>query len=279
MGRYVRSRAFLLAACALFFRMPSAAATAPAAAQGPGVTCAEVSPKESHIAWVHDNAKSPNRYLPETCNGGGAFIDYDNDGWMDIFLVNSGASDFFTPATPPKNALYHNDHNGTCTDVTEKAGLAGGQTFGMGAAVADYDGDGWQDILVTAYGHNVLYHNNGNGTFTDVTEKSGLAAPGWYTCATWFDYDNDGKLDLFVSSFVQYSKALNVLCGDNRLNRRYYCIPRIFKPTPSRLYRNNGDGTFADVSRASGIAATLGKAFGAVATDVNNDGLMDLFVA
>ena len=275
----MRSRALLLAACTLLFALPPASEAAPRDEQGPRVTFVEVSPKESGITWVHDNAKSPNRYLPETCNGGGLFFDYDNDGWMDVFLVNSGASDFFTPATPLKNALYHNNHDGTFTDVTDKAGVAGGQTFGMGAAAADYDGDGWQDLLVTAYGRNVLYHNNGDGTFADVTDKSGLGAPGWYTCATWFDCDNDGKLDLFVSSFVEYSKALNVLCGDNRLNRRYYCIPRIFKPTPSKLYHNNGNGTFTDVSQESGIASTLGKAFGAVATDVNGDGLMDLFVA
>src|SRR5438270_11450265 len=240
------------------------------------VTFAEVPPSESKITWVHDNGRSEAHHLPETCGGGGLFFDYDNDGWMDIYLVNSGPSDFFTPKTPLKNALYRNNHDGTFTDVTDKAGVAGG-TFGMGAAAADYDGDGWVDLFVTAYGRNILYRNNHDGTFTDVTAKAGITSAGWSTCAVWFDFDNDGKLDLFVSSFVQYTKEMS--CGNNRLGLKYYCIPRVFKPTPSQLFHNNGDGTFADVSKESGIANSPGKSFGAVATDVNGDGLMDLFVA
>ena len=232
--------------------------------------------KQAGITWVHDNAMSPERYLPETVGAGCVFFDYDNDGWMDIYLVNSGPSDFFNPAKPLKNALYHNNHDGTFTDVTDKAGVAGG-TFGMGAAAGDYDGDGWEDLYVTSYGRNILYHNNGNGTFTDVTDKAGVAAPGWSTCAVWFDYDKDGKLDLFVSSFVDYNKATG--CGNNRLGQKYYCIPRVFKPRASHLFHNNGNGTFTDVSEASGITKSPGKSFGVVATDVNNDGLTDLFVA
>src|SRR6266511_4127049 len=191
----------------------------------------EVPSSESKITWVHDNGHSDFRHLPETCGGGGLFFDYDNDGWMDIYLVNSGPSDFYTPKTPIRNALYHNNHDGTFTDVTEKAGVGCGQMgqFGMGAAAADYDGDGW--------------------------------------------------IDLFVSSFVEYSAAGTIFCGDNRAGRRYYCVPRVFKPRPSHLFHNNGDGTFTDVSEQSGIAKSPGKSFGAVATDVNNDGLMDLFVA
>lgn len=238
----------------------------------------EIHVRVSGITWAHDNARSAQRYLPETVGAGCAFFDYDGDGWLDIYLVNSGASDFFTPRTPLKNALYRNNRNGTFTDVTDKAGVQG-RGFGMGVAAGDYDGDGRVDIYVTNYGSNILYRNNGNGTFTDVTEKAQVAAPGWSTCAVWFDYDNDGRLDLFVSSFVFYNKSQNALCTDSRLNRTYYCIPRIFKPSPSRLFHNNGDGTFKDVSRESGIANSLGKSFGAVATDINNDGLMDLFVA
>ena len=241
-------------------------------------TLEEVSPATSKITWTHNNAQSPDRQLPETVGAGCAFLDYDNDGWMDIYFVNSGPSDFFTPSTPLKNALYRNNHDGTFTDVTDKAGVAGGK-FGMGVAAGDYDGDGNVDLYVTNYGPNILYRNNGNGTFTDVTEKAGVTAPGWSTCATWFDYDNDNKLDLFVSSFVFYDKSQNPLCTDATLQRRYYCVPRLFKPTPSRLFRNAGDGTFQDVSRESGIANHPGKSFGAVATDINNDGLMDLFVA
>lgn len=240
------------------------------------VTFEEIPAAVSGLSWVHNNAASAEHYLPETIGGGCAFLDYDNDGWMDIYFVNSGPSDFFTPKFPLKNALYHNNHDGTFTDVTEKAGVVGG-TFGMGVAVADYDGDGGQDIYVTSYGRNLLYHNNLNGTFTDVTDKAGVSAPGWSTCAVWFDYDNDGKLDLFVSSFVLYNKSTS--CGNNRRGLKYYCIPRIFKPQPSHLFHNNGNGTFTDVSKDSTIADSPGKSFGAVATDVNNDGLIDLFVA
>src|SRR6266536_155054 len=183
----------------------------------PNVAFEEVAPKTSGITWVHNNAHSTDRYLPETVGAGCAFFDYDNDGWIDLYL--------------------------------------------------------------TIYGRNILYHNNGNGTFADVTDKTGVAAPGWSTCAVWFDYDNDGKLDLFVSSFVLYEKSLNILCTDEGLSRRYYCVPRLFKPRPSHLFHNNGNGTFTDVSKESGIADSPGKSFGAVATDVNNDGRMDLFVA
>jgi hypothetical protein len=269
---------FVLAALlALSTSAESTTRQAPAKAD-PVVTFEEINARTSGITWVHNNARSMERYLPETVGAGCAFFDYDNDGWMDIYLVNSGPSDFYTPTTPLKNALYHNNHDGTFTDVTDKANVAG-RAFGMGVAAGDYDKDGWADIYVTNYGRNILYHNNGNGTFTDVTDRAGVAAPGWSTCAVWFDYDNDGRLDLFVSSFVFYNKSQNIFCGDNRLNRRYYCIPRVFKPQPSHLFHNNGDGSFTDVSKESGIANSLGKSFGAVATDINNDGLMDLFVA
>ncbi|HEU4925838.1 MAG TPA: CRTAC1 family protein [Vicinamibacterales bacterium] len=239
----------------------------------------EVPPESSGIRWKHDNAMSPNRYLPETMGPGVAFFDFDNDGWLDIFMVNSGTTDFYSPAAPLKNALYKNNRNGTFTDVADKAGVAGGKEFGMGCAITDYDNDGYQDILVTAYGRCTLYHNNGDGTFTDVTEKAGLAAPGWTTSAVWLDYDNDGKLDLFLCSFVQFSPKSDVFCGDNKLGKRFYCIPRVFKPTPSLLFHNNGDGTFKEVSEGTPIARAMGKALGVVATDINNDGLPDLFVA
>jgi hypothetical protein len=250
-----------------------------ALAQSPKPRFEEIPASASGITWVHENAMSPDRHLPETMGPGVAFFDYDNDGWMDIFMVQSGQADFYTPKAPLKHALYKNNRNGTFTDVTDQAGVAGGREFGMGCAIADYDNDGWQDVLVTAYGRCTLYRNNGNGTFTDVTAKAGLAAPGWTTSAAWFDYDNDGRLDLFLCSFVEWSVDSKVFCGDNRLGRRFYCIPRVFKPTPSRLYRNNGDGTFTEVSQGTDIRRALGKALGVVATDVNDDGLLDLFVA
>jgi enediyne biosynthesis protein E4 len=235
----------------------------------------EVPPSSSGIKWVHTAGKSPEKYLPETSGAGCAFLDYDNDRWMDIYLVNSGKCDFYSPPNPIRNALYRNNRDGTFTDVTEKAGVAGGG-YGMGVAVGDYDGDGFPDLYVTQYERSILYHNNGDGTFTDVTEKAGVSAPGWSSSAVWFDYDNDGRLDLFVCQFTEFNKTLS--CGIDRDGTHHYCIPRIFKPRPSWLFHNNGDGTFTDVSRESGIAEHLGKAWGVVATDVNNDGRMDLFV-
>jgi hypothetical protein len=236
----------------------------------------EVPVSASGITWVHKAGKSAGKYLPETTGAGCAFLDYDNDGWMDIYLVNSGKCDFYDPSPPLRNALYRNNRDGTFTDVTEKAGVVGGG-YGQGVAVGDYDGDGFPDIYVTQYGRSILYHNNGDGTFTDVTDKSGVAAPGWSSSAVWFDYDNDGRLDLFVCRFVDFTKAKNLPC--TAYNKPGYCVPRLYKPMASWLFHNNGDGTFTDVSQSSGIAKYLGKAWGAVATDLNNDGRMDLFVA
>jgi hypothetical protein len=237
-----------------------------------------VSPAASGITWVHENAMSPQRYLPETMSPGCAFLDFDNDGWMDIYLVNSGPCDFYRPAQPLRNALYRNNRDGSFTDVTEAAGVAGG-TFGMGVAVGDYDNDGWPDLFVTSYGNCILYRNNRDGTFTDVTKRAGVETPGFTTSAVWFDYDNDGRLDLFVCSYVNYGKADHFLCDDGRSGMNYYCVPRLFKGTSSFLYHNNGDGTFTRVERGTDIASSSGKGLGVVATDINNDGWMDLFVA
>jgi enediyne biosynthesis protein E4 len=239
---------------------------------------AEVPPSSSGISWTHVNGRSPEMYLPETTGAGCGFLDYDNDGWMDIYLVNSGACDFYTPPAPLRNALYRNNRDGTFTDVTEKAGVAGGG-YGQGVAVGDYDGDGFPDLYVTQYGRSILYHNNGDGTFTDVTAKAGVAAPGWAASAVWFDYDNDGRLDLFVCRFVDFSKEKNKWCGNRDTSQRWYCIPRVYEPMPCWLFHNNGDGTFTDVSKESGIADSAAKAWGVVAADINNDGWMDLFVA
>jgi hypothetical protein len=236
----------------------------------------EIPPAVSGIGWKHVAGLSPDMYMPETTGPGCAFLDYDNDGWVDIYLVNSGPCDFFQPSKPLRNALYRNNRDGTFTDVTDKAGVPG-NAYGQGVAVGDYDGDGSPDIYVTQYPRSILYHNNGDGTFTDVTSKAGVAAPGWATSAVWFDYDNDGRLDLFVSAFIDYSKEKNVYCGNKSM--RSYCMPNAYAPAPSRLFHNNGDGTFTDVSKESGIARELGKAWGAVAADLNNDGWLDLFVS
>ncbi len=243
----------------------------------------EVPASASGITWTHTNAMSPDRYLPETLPPGCAFLDYDNDGWMDIFLVNTGPSNFYKPKQPLHHALYKNNRDGTFSDVTSAAGIPVSNSFGQGVAAADFMNSGYPGILITAYGPPTLLRNNGNGTFTDITATSGLAIPeltnGWTTSAVWFDYDNDGKLDLFLCSFVQYGQADRFSCGDNSMGRKYYCVPRVFKPTASFLFHNNGDGTFKLVSKGTDIDSSLGKALGVVATDVNNDGLMDLFVA
>src|SRR3989449_10493272 len=157
----------------------------------------EIPPSVSGIHWTHNAARSPQKYLPEATGPGCAFLDYDNDGWLDIYLVNSGKCDFYDPSPPLRNALYRNNRDGTFTDVTGKAGVAAGG-YGQGVAVGDYDGDGFPDIYLTQYGKSVLYHNNGDRTFTDATEKTGVAAPGRASSAVWVDYDNDGRLDLFV---------------------------------------------------------------------------------
>jgi hypothetical protein len=262
----------------LFKHLPFWPAPDEATKSSPHPLFGQVPESARGITWRHVNGRSPEYYLPETTGAGCAFFDYDNDGWMDIYFVNSGRCDFLDPRPPLSNALYRNNRDGTFTDVTEKAGVPGG-AYGMGIAVGDYNGDGFPDLYITQYGRNILYRNNGDGTFTDVTEKAGVAAPGWSSSAVWFDYDNDGKLDLFVCRFVDFDKSKNKFCGNQDTGERYYCIPRVYEPMPSWLFHNNGDGTFRDVSRETGIARVSGKAWGAVATDINNDGWMDLFVA
>jgi enediyne biosynthesis protein E4 len=237
----------------------------------------EIPATRSGIVWTHESGPSPDMYLPETTGAGCAFFDYDNDGWMDIYLVNSGPCDFYKPRVPLRNALYRNNRNGTFTDVTEKAGVPG-NAYGMGVAVGDYDGDGLPDLYISQYPRSILYHNNGDGTFTDVTEKAGVSAPGMSTSAVWFDYDNDGRLDLFVSRFGNFEKATNIACMSGA-HTRVYCKPTPYLGKPCWLFHNNGDGTFTDVSVKSGIAASPAKAWGVVAADINNDGWMDLFVS
>jgi hypothetical protein len=268
---------FLSAAAASAWLSPFAGAF-----DSPQYPFSEIPSSKSGISFVHTAGSSPEKYLPESTGAGCAFFDYDNDGWMDIYLVNSGKCDFFTPKTPLRNALYHNNRDGTFTDVAEKAGVLGGG-YGMGVAVGDYNGDGFPDFYLTQYGRSILYRNNGDSTFTDVTEKAGVAAPGWASSAVWFDYDNDGKLDLFVCRFVDFDKSKHHRCGAPNIpvlaGMNEYCYPKVYSPMASWLFHNNGDGTFTDVSQRTGIADNPGKSWGVVASDLNNDGWMDLFVA
>ncbi len=250
------------------------------------VTFRFADPQKTGITWVHDNAMSEPRYLPETEPPGVAIFDYNNDGWMDLFLVNSGESVFFKPKTPLRPALYRNNKDGTFTDVTTEAGVSA-NLFGMGVGIGDYDGDGYQDILLTGYEKCLLYHNNGDGTFKDVIAQSGINPPGWSTTAVWYDYNNDGRLDLHVAQFVDYSGLRTCGAGESyggkmegaSAQQRFYCAPSIFRPTSSHLYRNEGGGKFTDVSDETGLSAYLGKGFGIAVTDINNDGYMDVFQA
>ena len=233
---------------------------------------------DTGIGWVHENARSEARHLPESLGPGVAIFDYDSDGDQDVYLVNYGPSDFYRPDASVKSALYRNDGNMSFVDVTAEAGVEG-DTFGMGAAAGDYDADGDQDLLVTAYGPLRLYRNNGDATFTDVAREAGVDFSGWTTSAVWFDYDADGDLDLFVCSFVEFDPHEGKKCGVNKLGKRFYCIPSLFESTSNLLFENVGQGRFRRAEAGTAIAEAQGKALGVVAADVNDDRRLDLFVA
>ncbi len=238
------------------------------------------------IDFILENSPTPQKHLIETMPGGVALLDYNNDGLLDIFFVNGGrlTSPLPTPDDFDRhdrrywNRLYRQNKDGSFTDVTEQAGLAnaGDGNYGMGVAVGDYDNDGYPDLYVTSYGKNILYHNNGDGTFTDVTAKAGVAGGGWSVSAGFFDYDNDGKLDLFVTRYMEWDTKHSKDCGGNF---HTYCPPEAFPATTNILYHNNGDGTFTDVSQRSGIAAKKGRALGVAFADYDGDGFTDIFVA
>jgi enediyne biosynthesis protein E4 len=238
----------------------------------------------SGLTFISDSSPTANKNQPETMIAGVALLDYDNDGYLDVYVVNGAAIPSLEKESPKYwNRLYHNNHDGTFTDVTEKAGVAGGG-YSMGVAVGDYDNDGWPDVYVVNTGKNQLFHNNHDGTFTDVTDKAGVAGgildgkKMWSVSAAWVDYNNDGLLDLFVSNYCKWEVNKDPYCGPNG-NLRAYCHPNNYANLPDTLYRNNGDGTFTDVSAETGIAKHFGKGMGAAIADYDGDGFMDIFVA
>jgi enediyne biosynthesis protein E4 len=228
------------------------------------------------ITFRHINGAFGKKYLPETLGSGAAFLDVDNDGWQDIFLVNSqrwpGRPG---PATYP--ALYRNNRNGTFTDVTRAAGLAT-ELYGLGVAAADYDNDGDSDIYVTALGPNRLFRNDGAGRFEDVTARTGVGDPGFSASAAWFDYDRDGRLDLFVANYVEWSIATDRFCSLDGKTKSY-CTPESYKGQSPTLYHNTGKGTFENVTRKAGLHDPTAKTLGVALIDYDNDGLIDLLAA
>ncbi len=316
-GRSIRARALLVVVCAACVAAQEKTEPALAAPQTPGVVSTggahaavldsekrpitaggfvdrgpvvfeDYSEKAGLTRWRHTMGTPEDSFIIETVGSGVALLDYDNDGWLDIYLVNGSTYDAVSGKTsPPHAALFHNNHDGTFTDVAQQAGVTNDR-WGFGVAVGDYDNDGWPDLYVTNFGKNRLYHNNHDGTFTDVAEKAGVALGNWSTGATFGDYDGDGRLDLFVPGYVHYDmdhppvpgspvvafsscefRGLKVMCG-----------PRGLKGEPDHLFHNNGDGTFTDVSVKAGVNDANGYyGLTAVFADVNNDGKPDLIVA
>ena len=227
------------------------------------------------IRFKHNSGRAGKKYLPETLGSGAAFLDYDNDGWPDILLINS--KDWTPRGRRSISALYHNNHDGTFTDVTAGSGLDV-EMYGMGVAVGDYDNDGRDDIYITALEGDRLFHNQGNGKFRDVTRAAGIQNAGFGTSAAWLDYDRDGKLDLFVANYVQWSVKADLWCSLDGATKSY-CTPESYKGTQSKLYRNLGGGRFEDVTVKAGLGDPTSKSLGVTVFDYDGDGWPDLFVA
>src|SRR5258707_14897177 len=268
-----------LAGCAAARWLPQATKSKPLP------TFIDVSSK-SGVHFRHQASRTSQKYLPESMGAGVAMFDYDNDGYLDLFFVNGAKllDPMANGSSPDKsdprfwNRLYRNNKDGTFTDVTEKAGLRA-SLYGMGVATGDYDNDGHTDLLVSNLGGNTLYRNNGYGTFTDVTKKAGIGGSGWCAGACFVDYDRDGLLDLIVTRYLDWDFAKNIYCGLHRPGYRSYCHPDQFGAVSCLVYHNNGDGTFKDVSKACGIAASPVKALGIAINDFDRDELPDILVA
>ncbi len=242
----------------------------------PGFRLVDVT-RQAGISFVHNNGAFGGKYLPETLGSGGAFLDFDQDGWQDILLVN-GADWPGHKTRRTTMSLYRNNHNGTFTDVTRAAGLDI-EMYGMGVAAGDFNNDGFPDLFITAVGQSRLFQNSGKGTFIDVTERSQIAGhSGLSTSAIWFDYDRDGKLDLFVSNYVKWSEAQDVFCSLDGKHKSY-CTPEAYRGSSNWLFHNRGDGTFEDVTAKSGIFDSTSKSLGVAMLDYDHDGWPDLFVA
>src|SRR5882724_616013 len=234
--------------------------------------------QEAGIAWRHFGGESPDRFLIETMGGGVAFLDFDTDGRQDIFFVNGGETPHGKSPVPVRNALYRNLGDGKFEEVAAKAGVDRLDFYGMGIAVGDFDNDGHADLFITGFPSCPLFHNNGNGTFAEVTDKAGVKNPArWAASAAWFDYDRDGYLDLVVTNYVRFSFDDRKKCEVNGI--RSYCEQLAYQGMPLTLYHNNRDGTFTDVSAQSGWEKLVGRGLGVVAVDVNDDGWTDLFIA
>ena len=234
--------------------------------------------RESGVNAHHVNGASSNKHLIETMGSGGLFFDYDNDGWIDLFLVDGGSLTDPRVASQATHRLYHNRGNGTFEDVTARSGIQH-RDYGMGACAGDYDNDGWIDLYVTDFGPNALYRNRGDGSFTDVTASAKVGEPRWSASCAFADLDKDGDLDLFVVNYVDADRQKTPYCGNAKLAQRFYCHPLNYPALPNTLYRNDGRGVFTDVSEASGIDAHRGNGLGVVVTDYDEDGWPDVFVA
>ncbi|HIC96626.1 TPA: CRTAC1 family protein, partial [Candidatus Bipolaricaulota bacterium] len=232
--------------------------------------------EEAGVVFLHRNGASGRYYHPEAHGGGAAWLDYDSDGDIDLYVVNSAELPGRTYEVKPINHLYRNNGDGTFTDVTGEAGV-GDPSYGIGCSVSDYDNDGDEDIYVTNLGRNILYRNNGDGTFTDVTDVAGVGDEGMGVGSVWLDYNSDGYLDLFVGNYIDAPIEKHPWCGAG--NIRLFCSPRVFDGAPDVLYRNNGDGTFTDVAEEAGVFTKEGKDLGIVCLDYDNDGDVDIYIA